>query len=290
MRASSPWSPATWWSPPALRPTATLKASGACSRCASSKNYCALGARRGASCPDPPHFDVLAFHPLSVGDPDSRPRPRSMYRSPMPPRSQACSAGRTPRHRAAGWCKARLGDRAQLGKRAPVAAGVPGRLQAQWISRALHRLWIAGVSLVAWQFLVDPYPGVRAATPTGGTVEYQRPAGLYSAGLGWQPRKCTAQAVSTWLQLPVRPAARDRRQLRVWALLMHPRHCTVGASRRRRWEAAGVGAGGRSRVCMPTVTACSTSLSRCVAPRVCACKAVGSARQCRRCPEARSRL
>ena len=54
-------------------------------------------------------------------------------------------------------------DAARRARRARPAAG-------GWISRALHRLWVAGVGLVDWQFLVDPYPAVTLATPTGGTV------------------------------------------------------------------------------------------------------------------------
>ena len=64
--------------------------------------------------------------------------------------------------------QAGVGDRAQLGERAarrPQAC--PHRLQAAWVSRALHRLWVAGVGLVDWQFLVDPYGGRARDHPDG---------------------------------------------------------------------------------------------------------------------------
>ena len=107
------------------------------------------------------------------------------------------------------------------------ADGVPARLQAAWISRALHRLWVAGVSLVAWQFLVDPYPGVRAETPTGGTIEYPRPAGLYSAGLGGDPESAKPKQFLRGFSFPFDPLRVDSRQVRVWALLRRPRQSVL---------------------------------------------------------------
>ncbi|MGD0453651.1 MAG: hypothetical protein ABSB69_08630, partial [Solirubrobacteraceae bacterium] len=101
--------------------------------------------------------------------------------------------------------------------------GAPPRLQASWISRALHRLWIAGVSLVAWQFLIDPVPGVRAESPTGGTVEYPRPAGLYGAGPGGDPALAQPKPFLQGFSLPFDPLRVDSGHVRVWALLMHPR-------------------------------------------------------------------
>ena len=102
----------------------------------------------------------------------------------------------------------------------PASAGVPDRLQAPWISRALHRLWVAGVGLVDWQFLIDPYPAERASTPAGGTVEYQRPAGLYSAGAGGDPAGASPKPFLGGFTFPFDPLRVDRRHVRVWALLM----------------------------------------------------------------------
>ncbi len=178
------------------------------------------------ACPDPPHFDVLAFHPLSFEIPD------------LPAHSaqdvaiadlakvtgllaQAERVGTAlPRAHKPVWVT-------ELNwESAPQAShGVPPRLQALWISRALHRLWVAGVSLVDWQFLVDPYPGVTLATSTGGTVRVQRPAGLYSAGVvdgRSEPADARPKPFLRGFTLPFDPLRVDRGHVRVWALLVRP--------------------------------------------------------------------
>jgi hypothetical protein len=187
-----------------------------------------------ASCPDPPHFDVLAFHPLSVGDPNV-------------PATSSLDASISDAAKITGL----LGQAERLGTALPprvkpvwvtelnwesapqTPQGVPGVLQAQWVSRALHRLWIAGVSLVTWQFLVDPYPGVRAATPTGATVEYPRPAGLYSAGTGGNPESAQPKPFLRGFSFPFDPLRVDPGHVRVWALLVHPRQLVLLQRERR---------------------------------------------------------
>jgi hypothetical protein len=197
------------------------------------------GVRRSplAICPDPPHFDVLAFHPLSVGDPDL-------------PATSSLDVSISDAAKITGLLKQaeRLGT--ALPRRvkpvwvtelnwesAPQTPhGVPADLQAQWVSRALHRLWVAGVSLITWQFLVDPYPGVRAATPTGGTVEYPRPAGLYSAGIDGNPESSQPKPFLQGFSFPFDPLRVNAKQVRVWALLMHPRQPVI---LQREWRGGG---------------------------------------------------
>ena len=182
------------------------------------------GARRArASCPDPPHFDVLGFHPLSVGNPDL-------------PAVSSLDASISDAAKIVGLLKqAEHLHTALPGGVKPIwvtelnwesapqsPGGAPPRLQASWISRALHRLWIAGFSLVAWQFLIDPYPGVRAESPTGGAVEYPRPAGLYNAGPGGDPALAQPKPFLQGFSLPFDPLRVDSRHVRVWGLLMRP--------------------------------------------------------------------
>lgn len=175
-------------------------------------------------CPQPPHFDVLAFHPLSVGDPDA---PAALATDVAI--SDAAKIGDLlTRAR-------RLATALPAGEKpmwvtelnwesAPQAShGVPPALQAQWVSRALHRLWIAGVTQVDWQFLVDPYPALHAATPTGGLIEYQRPAGLYSVGPDGSLEQARPKRFLTGFTVPFDPLRVSRRMIRVWALLMRPR-------------------------------------------------------------------
>jgi hypothetical protein len=174
-------------------------------------------------CSDPPHFDVLAFHPLSVGDPDL-------------PAASSLDVSISD----AGKVTGLLGQAERLGNALPAGPkpvwvtelnwesapqsshGVLAARQAAWISRALHRLWIAGVGLVDWQFLSDPYPAVRAGTDTGGTVEYQRPAGLYSAAPGGNFEAARPKAFLRGFTVPFDPLRVNRRHVRVWGLLMHP--------------------------------------------------------------------
>jgi hypothetical protein len=176
------------------------------------------GVRPG--CSDPPHFDVLAFHPLSFASPD---RPAATAQDVAiadiaKVTSLLAQAQRTdtalPRVRKPVWATELNWESAP-----PASGGVPARLQAAWISRALHRLWIAGVQLVDWQFLVDPYPGVQLATPKGGTVEVPRPAGLYSPGPGGGLLGARPKPFLSGFTLPFDPLRVDRAHVRVWALL-----------------------------------------------------------------------
>jgi hypothetical protein len=175
------------------------------------------------SCPDPPHFDVLAFHPLSVGNPD-RPAESSLDVSIADAAKITGLLGQAERDRTAlpAGQKPVWVTELNWESSPPAPAGVPARLQAAWVSRALHRLWVAGVSLVDWQFLIDPYPVERASTPTGGLVEYQRPAGLYSAGVGGNPEIALPKPFLRGFTFPFDPLRVNRRRVRVWALLTGP--------------------------------------------------------------------
>ncbi len=178
------------------------------------------------ACPDPPHFDVLAFHPLSFESPD-RPAASSQdvaiadiakVTDLLAQAERASTA--LPRAHKPVWVT-------ELNwESAPQAAhGVPPRLQALWISRALHRLWIAGVGMAEWQFLVDPYPGTPLATSTGGVVYVPRPAGLYSAGVvdgRSEPAAARPKSFLRGFAFPFDPLRVDRTHVRVWALLTHP--------------------------------------------------------------------
>jgi hypothetical protein len=187
---------------------------------------CLGPARR--SCPEPPHFDVLAFHPLSVGDPDL-------------PAASSLDVSIADAAKITGLLRQaeREGTALPAGGKPvwvtelnwesspPAPTGVPARLQARWISRALHRLWIAGIGLVDWQFLIDPYPTERASTPTGGTIEYQRPAGLYAAGAGGNPENALPKPFLRGFTFPFDPLRVDRAHVRVWALLTGPGQAVV---------------------------------------------------------------
>jgi hypothetical protein len=182
------------------------------------------GARQArVRCQGPAHFDVLAFHPLSVGDPDL-PALRALDVSISDAAKVTALLAQAERLHTVLPAGAKpvwvteINWEGGLG----ASAGVPVGLQAQWVSRALHRLWVAGVSLATWQFLADPYPGVSAATPTGGTIQYARPAGLYAAGVGGDFESATPKPFLSGFTFPFDPLRVDSKHVRVWALLRRP--------------------------------------------------------------------
>jgi hypothetical protein len=183
---------------------------------------CLEGGRR-AGCPQPAHFDALAFHPLSFEGPDLA--ARSSQEVAISDIAKITSL--LARARRAGTALPRTHKPVWVTELnwesdPPAAHGVPAGLQAQWISRALHRLWIAGVGFVDWQFLVDPYPGQLLATPTGGLVTVSRPSGLYSPGPGGDFTSARPKPFLRGFTFPFDPLRVDRRHVRVWALLMRP--------------------------------------------------------------------
>jgi hypothetical protein len=183
---------------------------------------CLRGAAR-TSCPQRPHLDVLAFHPLSVWDPNV-------------PAASALDVSISDMAKVT-----RLLARAErlhtvlpVGPRpvwvtelnwessTPTSKGVPDGLQAPWLSRAMHRLWVAGVGFVDWEFLVDSY-SVPLALPGGGLRLYSRPAGLYTPGPGGDYALARRKPFLRAFTLPFDPLRVNARQVRIWALLVHGR-------------------------------------------------------------------
>jgi hypothetical protein len=192
---------------------------------------------KAPGCSDPPHFDVLAFHPLSVGNPDA-PAASSLDVSIADAGKLTTLLRRAERLHVALPARRKPVWVTELNwESAPQSShGVPPRLQAAWVSKGLHRLWVAGVQLVDWQFLLDPYPSLSLRLPTGATVRVSRPAGLYAAHstnvLEAQPKQFLSG-----FTLPFDPLRYDRRRVRVWALLMHPaERAVLQVQRGGRWH------------------------------------------------------
>ncbi len=176
-----------------------------------------------ASCSDPPHFDVLSFHPLSFESPDLPAHSsQDVAITDIAKVTGLLGAAERMRTVQPRGSKPLWVTELNWESDPPAAHGVPGRLQAGWISRALHRLWVAGVGLADWQFLMDPYPDLTLATPTGGTVTVSRPAGLYSPGPGGELTGARPKPFLRGFTLPFDPLRVDRGHVRVWALLMRP--------------------------------------------------------------------
>jgi hypothetical protein len=196
------------------------------------------GAKRQAGrCDEPAHFDVLAFHPLSIENPDKS-ATSSLDVSIADASKVTATLQLAERlHTVLPVTKKQVWVTELNWESAPQSAhGVPPRLQAAWISRALHRLWVARVDLVVWQFLLDPYPSLTLALPTGGTVKISRPAGLYSSSPAG-PAGARPKPFLRGFELPFDPLRVDHHRVRVWALLGDPsRRAALQRMHARRWR------------------------------------------------------
>jgi hypothetical protein len=198
----------------------------------------AAGRAIRAGCEEPAHLDVLAFHPLSVASPNAVARSSldvaiadagkvgTVLRSAQADGTALPSAPKPL------WVTELNWDSAPQSPH-----GVAPARQAVWVSRALHRLWVSGVSLVSWEFLVDPFPLLRQGTPTGAIVSYPRPAGLYSAGPGGSIEGARPKPFLQGFELPFDPLRAGPRTVRVWALLSHPDEpALLERLHRQRWH------------------------------------------------------
>lgn len=175
------------------------------------------------SCPQPARFDVLAFHPLSVGDPDLAAASSLEVSISDAAKVMALLARAEQRHTILpAGPKSVWVTELNWESDPPARNGVPGRLQARWVSRALHRLWVAGVTLVDWQLLVDPYPALPLREPNGAVVMISRPAGLYAPGPGGEVAEAQPKPFLRGFALPFDPLRVDRRRVRLWALAARP--------------------------------------------------------------------
>lgn len=176
-------------------------------------------------CSQRPRFDVLAFHPLSVFDPDV-PAGSALDVSISDIVKVTTLLRLAERHRTVLPAHPKPLWITELNwQSAPQSPhGVPPSLQAAWVSRALHRLWVAGAGLVTWEFLIDPYPSLSLSAPTGPALELPRPAGLYYAGVfdgHPDPALARPKPFLTGFAFPFDPLRVDSRHVRVWALLAH---------------------------------------------------------------------
>jgi hypothetical protein len=205
-------------------------------------------------CAEPPRFDVLAFHPLSVFDPDV-PAVSALDVSISDIAKVTALLHLAERRRTVLPARPKPLWVTELNwQSAPQSPhGVPPGLQAAWVSRALHRLWVAGATLVTWEFLLDPYPSLSLSAPTGPALELRRPAGLYTAGVldgRSDPALARPKPFLTGFTLPFDPLRVDGRHVRVWALLDGPRRL-VKLQRRTRsgaWRTIAQLRGGASGV------------------------------------------
>lgn len=125
---------------------------------------------RGANCPAPAHFDVLAHHPYSVGEP--RRKALNADDVSIPDivkltrllRAAERSGRALPRKRHAVWV-----TEASYDSNPPDPDGVPAQTHARWLQEAFYVLWRQGVSTITWFQIRDqlPVPSFAASNQSG---------------------------------------------------------------------------------------------------------------------------
>jgi hypothetical protein len=184
-----------------------------------------------APCGDAARFDVLAYHPLSIGDPDRAAGGLGVSIADLGKLRHLLDAARR-------TGRARLGGRERIwvtelnwdsGPGKPGSA-TPAQLR-RWIPRALYLLWHQGVDLVTWELLRDPPAHPR------------RPAGLFSIDPAdpLNPSRDRPKPALNAFRFPVTAIRRAHGRVEVWGLLPSagPRVATLQRRVGGRWRAAG---------------------------------------------------
>ena len=178
-----------------------------------------LGAPPGdgpVACPEKPDFDVLAFHPLSVGEPD-RPARSSLDVSVADVGKMTAILRSAQDHHLLARRSPRLWITELNWSTGAIAAARRGAV----VGRGLHRLWAAGAGLVTWQFLEDPARGHRAGLRVRGR------RGPLTGG---------SKAYARGFALPVDVASVGRGRAAVWAVPSVDGVLRVEVRRGRRWR------------------------------------------------------
>ena len=174
-----------------------------------------------APCPEPPHFDVLAFHPLSVGDPDLPARSRldvsiadAAKVTGLLRRAEALGSA-LPAGAKPVWATELNWESAP-----PSPDGVAARTAGRWVSRALHRLWVAGCR--SGRLAV---PGRSLSGGAGRHAHRQNQSntsarqGSTAPGPGGDLALARPKAFLAGFTFPFDPLRAGRSPVRVWALL-----------------------------------------------------------------------
>ncbi|MCW3002198.1 MAG: hypothetical protein JWQ20_1496, partial [Conexibacter sp.] len=173
-------------------------------------------------CPQRADFDVLAFHPLSVDDPDRAAR-SALDVAVGDVGKVGAIVHEAARHR----LLARGAPRLWITELNWTTGAIARGDRAAAVGRGLHRLWAAGAQQVTWHFLEDPpdLPG--------------REAGLRRRGARG-PLTGPPKAYARGFARPFDAARIDRRHVAVWAV-----PDADGPARLQRWR-GGRGGGWRT--------------------------------------------
>jgi hypothetical protein len=168
------------------------------------------------ACPEKPDFDVLAFHPLSVGEPD-RPGRSSLDVSVADVGKVTAILRSAQDHH----LLARRSPRLWITELNWATGAIPAARRGAVVGRGLHRLWAAGAGLVTWQFLEDPARGHRAGLRVRGRRG---------------PLTGRSKAYARGFALPVDVASVGRARAAVWAVPFVDGVLRVEVRHGRRWR------------------------------------------------------
>jgi hypothetical protein len=160
----------------------------------------------GVRCSNPAHFDVLAHHPYSVGDPGTKAlNPDDVS---IPDIGKLTTLLRTaerlgralPRIHHPMWVT-------EVGYNTdpPNPQGVPMQTDASWVSQTLALLWRQGVSLITWNTIVDepPVPSYSVTSQAGMYfVDGQPKPALAAFRFPFTAWRLTRSSVEVWARPP----------------------------------------------------------------------------------------
>jgi hypothetical protein len=183
-------------------------------------------------CPDPAHFDLLAHHPLSIGDPTlGSVGPLDVAIADLDRVSRLLREAQ--RH---GLVCPRAGQRLAVTElnwdsRPPDPRGVSGELAARYVAAAFFLLWRQGATLVLWQLMRDPVPAPGARL---------HPAGLYRVDRDHplDPGHDRPKPMLRAFRMPFVAWRRDADSVDVWGLVRvrGVRHAAIQRRRGRHWR------------------------------------------------------
>lgn len=167
-------------------------------------------------CPNPAHFDLLAHHPLSIGDPTTGSLgPLDVGIADL---NRIGRLLRSAQHH--GLVRPQGGQSLAVTElnwdsRPPNPRGVPARLIARYVSTALFLLWHQRVRLVLWQIVRDPRP-----VPAGRL----HPAGLYRIDPTnpLDPNRDRPKPALRAFRMPFVAWRRSARRVLAWGLVRYP--------------------------------------------------------------------
>jgi hypothetical protein len=165
------------------------------------------GAIHGTPCPDPAHFDVMAHHPYSVGDPETKALNADdvsipdLWKLTRLLRFAERTGRALPSIQHQLWI-----TEVGYNTKPPNPAAVPITEAGRWLEQTLELLWQQGVSVITWNTIVDqpPIPNYSSTSQSGvyflnGTPKQAPLAAFRFPLVAWRTR----HVIAVWGRAPV---------------------------------------------------------------------------------------